>query len=169
MLFYILLVIILVDIFAPFFGIQIDKNILFRILFLGVPVLLLLFHSFLTLSFIRGLFFVILASTIGLIMEMWGLKDGVIFGGHYIYKQNQLSLFNVPVSVVLYWAVFIYTGYCLINYFLAWIKKEKPNYIHHNFWMVPLLLIADGLVVVAIDLFMDPIQAGLSLELNKLW
>lgn len=134
------------------------KYNLFRFLFLGVPVLLLVLHSFLTLSFRRGLFFIILASTIGLLMEMWGLKDGVIFGGHYIYKQNQLTLFDVPISVVLYWAVFIYTGYCLVNSFLVWQKNKQPNYRDRNYWIVPLLSIADGIVVIAIDLFMDPIQ-----------
>lgn len=157
-IFYILLAITFVDILASFLGLEIDKNNFFRPLFLGIPVLLLLLHSFSTLSFVRGLFFFIFASTVGLLMEMWGLKDGVIFGGHYIYKQNQLTLLNVPIPVVLYWAVFIYTGYCLINSFLVWLKYKKPNYQNSNYWMVPLLIFADGLVVVAIDLFMDPIQ-----------
>jgi len=126
-IFYILLIIIFVDILASFLGVEIDKNNFFRFLLLCIPVILLLLHSFFTLSFVRGLFFIILASTVGLLMEMWGLKDGVVFGGHYVYKQNQLALFNVPVSVILYWAVFIYTGYCLINSFLVWLKYTKTN------------------------------------------
>lgn len=73
-LFYILLAIILVDIFAQFFGIQINKKILFRLLFLGIPVLLLLLHSFLTLSVIRGLCFVIFCHSAG---HKWG-KDFIL-------------------------------------------------------------------------------------------
>lgn len=156
--FYLLLIVIFINIAVTFLGFQIDSNILFKLLFLGLPVILLLLHSFQTLSFTRGVFFIILASITGLLMEMWGLKDGVIFGGNYVYKQNQLTLFSVPLSVVLYWAVFIYTGYCLINSFLVWFEKKKPNIRQHNLWVVPLLIIADGLLVVAIDLFMDPIQ-----------
>ena len=157
-IFYLLLIVIFIDIAITFLGFQIDSNILFKLLFLGLPVILLLLHSFQTLSFTRGVSFIILASITGLLMEIWGLKDGVIFGGNYVYKQNQLTLFSVPLSVVLYWAVFIYTGYCLVNSFLVWFEKKKPNIRQHNLWLVPLLIIADGLVVVAIDLFMDPIQ-----------
>jgi len=156
-IFYLLLIVIFINIAMTFLGFQIDSNILFKLL-LGLPVILLLLHSFQTLSFTRGVFFIILASTTGLLMEMWGLKDGVIFGGNYVYKQNQLTLFSVPLSVVLYWAVFIYTGYCLVNSFLVWFEKKKPNTGQRNLWVVPLLIIADGLLVVAIDLFMDPIE-----------
>jgi putative membrane protein len=155
--FYFLLFIIFIKLIGDLIGIQIgEKYPWFKLLFLGLPVILLLLHSILTLSFARATFFILLASITGLVMEYIGLRDGTIFGGHYIYKP-QLTMFNVPVSVIFYWAVFIYTGYCLVNSFFYWLKLKKPNHQSGIFWLMLLAIFLDGLVVVAIDLFMDPI------------
>jgi len=155
-IFYLLLTIIFVTFCADIIGLKTAKYIWFKLLLLCLPVLLL--HSFYTLSVARGIMFIVIASVTGLIMEILGLKYGVIFGGHYIYQSNQPTIMSVPSSVVLYWAVFIYTGYCVVNSFLIWANREKPNLKHNNYWLLPLLIVADGLIVVAIDLFMDPLE-----------
>jgi putative membrane protein len=67
-------------------------------------------------------------------------------------------IFNVPIEVAFFWAVFIYTGYCITTSFLYWLNKDKPNHIQKNFSLLPLLILLDGFFVVAIDLFMDPLE-----------
>lgn len=156
-LFYFLILIILVKVIGNFFGVQLEhKYSWFNFIFLGIPVMLLIVHSLITLSKFRSAFFILLAATVGTLMEYIGLKYGTFFGGNYIYK-TQLTLFTVPVSVIFYWAVFIYTGYCLTNSFIYWLKKEKPNYKNKSIFLLILSILSDGYFVTAIDLFMDPI------------
>lgn len=142
-------------------GIGLEKYLRLKILILGLPVVLLLLHSFLTLSLMRGALFILLASLTGLVMEVWGLSAGTFFGGHYVYRLNQLTILQVPLSVVVYWVVFIYTGYCIVASFFYWLNKEKPNKKQKNFWLLPIAIFLDGLIVVVIDLFMDPLQVRL--------
>lgn len=158
--FYFLLLLIFLNIVGSLFGLhlEIEKNIAYKLLFLGLPVILLILHSLLTLSALRATFFIALAVFTGWIMEVWGLSAGTFFGGHYVYKTNQLALLNVPLSVILYWAVFIYTGYCVVNSFIYWLHKQKPSQNQKNLWLLPMAVLLDGCVVVAIDLFMDPLQ-----------
>ncbi len=156
-IFYLVIVVISAVVLGNLSGVHPEnKYPLFNLLFLGLPVLLLITHSFSTLSIPRSIFFIILASGIGTLMEYFGLKDGTFFGGHYIYKP-QLTLFTVPVSVIFYWAVFIYTGYCLTNAFLYWLKMSKPNFKNKNTILLISTILIDGYFVTAIDLFMDPI------------
>jgi uncharacterized membrane protein len=164
----ILWTLLLIDLFAivinfinPFLHLGINQNIInfFVLLF---PILCLLFHSLWSLTMPRAIMFLLLASLIGLLSEVLGLSSGVIFGGHYVYQQSAFMLFNVPYIVPIYWAVFIYTSYCITNSFLFWSKKNKPNSKAKNiFLLVPLLVVFDGLFTVIIDLIMDPIQVHL--------
>lgn len=158
LVFYFLLLLITLNVIGDLFGFQLEKNSIFNLFFLAVPILLLFLHSTITLSALRGGFFIALAACIGWVMEIWGLSGGTFFGGHYVYKSNQLELFNVPVSVILYWAVFIYTGYCVVNASIFWLHKQKPSLHQKYLWLLPLTILVDGWVVVAIDLFMDPLQ-----------
>lgn len=127
--FYFLLLLIFLNIVSDFFGLhlKLEKNIVYKSLFLGLPVVLLILHSLITLSTLRAVFFITLASFTGWVMEVWGLSAGTFFGGHYVYKSSQLTLMNIPLSVILYWAVFIYTGYCVVNSFIYWLNKQKPR------------------------------------------
>lgn len=126
LIFYFLIFTIIVKLIGNFLGIQLeDKFQWFTYIFLGLPVILLILHSIITLGFIKGIFFMLLASAAGTFFEHIGLRGGTFFGGHYIYKP-EITLFNVPISVIFFWAVFIYTGYCLTNSFLFWLKSKKP-------------------------------------------
>ena len=156
-LFYFLIFIILIKVLGNFFGVQLEhKYVWFNLIFMGIPVLLLMIHSFITLSVSRSFLFIFLASGIGAFMEYVGMQNGAFFGGHYVYKP-QLTLFTVPISVIFYWAVFIYTGYCLTNSFLYWLKTSKPNFKNKNIFLLIFAVLLDGYFVTAIDLFMDPI------------
>jgi len=133
------------------------KNIL-SFVFLLLPVILMISHSFIVLSPKRGIIFILIGMAVGTTMEYFGLKYGVVFGGEYVYNMSFPTIFTVPLPVVLFWPVFIYTSYSLVNSFLVWLKKSKPNYLKGNWLMIIFLVICDSLLVTAIDLFMDPLQ-----------
>jgi putative membrane protein len=149
-----------VSLVNPFLNIGINQNVLTSLVLL-FPILCLLLHSFWSLTIPRGIIFISLAVLIGFFDEAWGLYAGTAFGGHYVYKQSAFMLLNVPYIVPIYWAVFIYTAYCVTNSFLFWNNKNKPGKLHHNFFLIPLLLAFDGIFAVIIDLIMDPIQVHL--------
>ena len=156
-LFYLIIFLVLLKVVGGIFGIQFEQRYTwFNIVFLGIPVVSLILHSFITLSISRSLLFMALAASIGTIMENIGLRDGVFFGGHYVYGP-QLTLFTVPFSVILYWIVFIYTGYCVTNAFLYWLKKSKPTVKNKGIFLLIVTIILDSYFVTAIDLFMDPV------------
>jgi len=126
--------------------------------FLLFPIILMVFHSFITLSPKRAIFFIAIGMTVGTIMEYLGLKYGVVFGGGYEYHMPHPTIFTVPLPVVMFWPVFMYTSYCLVNSFLIWFKKNKPSRLNGPWSLLILLVIFDSLAVTAIDLFMDPLQ-----------
>src|SRR3989339_572029 len=158
--FYFLIFIILIKVVGNYFGFELEHRFTwFKLLFYGVPVLLLVLHSIITLGYKKAIFFMFLASSTGTFFEYIGLKYGTFFGGHYVYEP-QAALFTVPISVILFWAVFIYTGYTMTNSFLNWLKIKGPQKKLNNFLLLPLLILLDGYFVVAIDLFMDPIAVA---------
>lgn len=119
---------------------------------------LLLFHAAWTMSWGRSLLLIALIVGFGFTSEVLGVQQGIFFGGSYAYKSTVGMVAGVPLLVLLYWACFIYGGYCISSSFLFWLKMEKPSHIHRNWYLLPLLILLDGLLVVAIDLFMDPMM-----------
>lgn len=130
----------------------------FEIPILLIPVIFLFLHSSFSLGLSRGLVFIFLTSFIGLIFEVAGLNYGVVFGGHYVYLQSKLTILNVPLSVLFFWSVFIYTSYSITNSFLFWLKKGKPVKNISPFYRVIVFAGIDAIFTVIIDLVMDPIQ-----------
>jgi len=117
-----------------------------------LPVLLVLLHAGWTKSYARGIAFFVLAGLTGFISEYIALKYGVFFGGEYIYNMDGSRLASVPVNVIIFWSFFIYTGYCITNSFLYWLGHKMSGRL------LPLAVLMDGLIVVIIDLFIDPLQ-----------
>lgn len=156
--FFFSIVLALFYIISETVGFKVEKSSLFQNIILAIPIALLLLHSFFTMSPLRAIVFISIACFIGFVMELWGLKSGTFFGGYYVYKPNHITIFSVPISVILYWAVFTYSGYCIVNSFLLWLNKKKPVWKQNYPWLIPLLVFIDGIIVVTIDLFMDPIQ-----------
>ena len=143
------------------FGFQLDELYPpFKLIFLGIPIVLVLIHSCITLTPVRGILFLLLASTIGFTSEYFGLKYGQFFGAYYTYSP-QITVFTVPLQVIFYWAVFIYTGYGITNSFLIWLQLKKPQWRLGNGWLLLRAIVLDGLFVLAIDLFMDPLEVRL--------
>ena len=124
-----------------------------------LAVALLILHASWTLGYNRGIAFILLAALTGFIFEIVGVNHGVIFGGHYVYQGiGGLAISGVPCLIPLYWSAFIYAGYNIVSSFLLWINKDKPCKHGDNAILLPLLIFLDGLVVVSIDIFMEPLQ-----------
>lgn len=130
---------------------------IFNLFITYTPLVLLLLHACWTLTVKRGLAFIFLAGFLGFVAEALGLNYGTVFGGEYTYKAGA-SVLSVPFSIIIYWAVFIYVGYWLVTTFLYWFGKDKPNKTKGSLGQLALLVLADGLAVMAIDLFMDPVE-----------
>lgn len=156
--FYLLIGIIILAVVVRAFETNQNGYPLFNLVMYGLPVVLLVIHSFLTLTPKRAVFLILLAATVGGLMEYIGLRDGTFFGGQYIYNMKVPMLFTVPLTVILYWAIFIYTGYTITTSFLYFTHQKKPNYKTHNYSLLLLAMLMDALFVVAIDLFMDPLS-----------
>jgi len=63
----------------------------------------------------RSLLFLLLASSVGLIFEIIGVNFGTALNTAYSYDMPGPSLFGVPLIIPLFWFVFIYTAYGLVN------------------------------------------------------
>lgn len=125
-----------------------------------IPVALTLLHGSVVFSRFRGFLLVSLSFLTGLVFEAAGLRYGFLFGGPYTYNSQEFGpiLLGVPLIVPLYWAVFIYLGYSITTSFLIWTGRQKPTKRGNDLWLLLLLVLLDGLTVVAIDLLMDPLM-----------
>ena len=159
-LFWIMIAFLVIDVLAAVVGIQLPA--ILQIIGTYVSPIILILHMLWFLGYLRGVLFAALAAVVGFIAEYLGTHFGWIFGGSYVYAERGVLLFDVPLSVIFYWIIFIYLGYMLTNSFLVWIKKTKPALKDKNLPLLPFLVILDGLFVVAIDIFMDPlaVRAG---------
>jgi len=136
------------------FGLPVSMKII-----LGLALLLLILHSVWTLGYVYGIFLVALCFITGFVFEILGLSYGTVFGGHYLYHPGtRPTLLGVPLMVPLIWAGFIYAGYTIASSFSVWLNREKPSKHNHRIRDFLLLTALGGLVVVAIDLLMEPLQ-----------
>lgn len=122
-----------------------------------LSLVLLFMFLWVTRSIKRGLILILLAATVGFAAEYFSLKRGTLFGAEYVYNNPGAALFTVPAVIIVFWGVFIYLGYKLVNSFVYAFGKTLPNYKDGTLLRILFLVILDGLAVTAIDLFMDPI------------
>jgi len=156
-LFFPVLTLMIIDIIGYFFDLPLIKNDWFVYLIIVTPLLGVFGHLFFNLGEIYSWLFIILASGSGFISEWFGLNFGLIFGGSYYYHDLiGPNFFDVPIFVIIYWCVFIYTSYGLIDY--IW-----PAGIERSFSFLKTVgrSTAVSLAVVAIDLIMDPLLVSL--------
>lgn len=157
---FMLTVVITLITIAASYSFEPESVLRFPLIFLlpVLPIIILLLHATWILGCLRGLGLIIISSLTGLIFEIIGVRHGTVFGGHYVYQMDSVMLWGVPFWVPAYWAVFIYIGYCITTSFLFWTNRNKPNKYEKNLFLLLLLILLDGLIIVAIDLFMDPLQ-----------
>lgn len=135
-----------------FFNIHIENNIHLYNILLVLPILGVLLHTIYTLGIKNTLIFIFLSSGIGFISEYLGVHYGYVFGSGYTYKMSGIYLFNIPIIVLIYWYVFIYTGFIISNLILG-----------KNIFLKSIL---GAYFVLAIDLFMEPMQIQMG---NWVW
>jgi putative membrane protein len=119
---------------------------------------LLLVHATWVFDLKRGLCFILIASLMGFLAEAIGLHHFALFGGRYVYHGDSLRLLGVPLAVPIFWAILIYLGYSLTSSFLYWLHKDKPSRHTGGAVILPLLVLLDGLIVVSIDMLVDPLH-----------
>lgn len=137
----------------------------------ALPVAPMLAFATRTLGARRGPALIVLAMAAGLAAEAHGVRGGGLFGGRYVYHGVGPVFLGVPMVVLLFWAVFIHAGYSLTNSFLCWLGVEKParrarsdvreigagQRESRGLALLPALVLADALAVVAIDVLLDPL------------
>ncbi|MEI6835548.1 MAG: carotenoid biosynthesis protein [Candidatus Falkowbacteria bacterium] len=158
-LFSLTVIIPIADFILTSFGINIP---LVAVLKFIIPLVILLTHSLILFSPSRSALLLVPPFVIGFIFEIIGVNFGVIFGGNYFYNCSLLgpSFCGVPLLIPFFWSFFVYTGYLITSSFLIWLRVDKPSPQNKKIWLLVLLIIIDGLIVVAIDLFMDPIMVA---------
>jgi bisanhydrobacterioruberin hydratase len=140
-----LLIIVLVGLNLA--GIQ---NITLDAFVLWTTPVLVLAHALISLGCKPGLAFWAITIILGTLTEALGLSYGLIFGSGYAYNcQTQLCLISVPITVPLYWFVFIYTGYSLARFYGSNASSR---------WSIPML---SAVFTLSIDLALDPVMVGL--------
>ncbi|NTU47146.1 carotenoid biosynthesis protein [Candidatus Roizmanbacteria bacterium] len=148
---------VLISTIALFLSASYAQSIGYKGTVLLIPSLMMILHAVYFLGIRKSVLFLSIAAGIGFLFEYVGLHYGVIFGGNYTYSMAGPEIGDVPIFVVLFWAIFIYTGYSITNSFFTWTHREK--FLSSRKMIVPLVLL-DGYIVLAIDLFMDPIQVA---------
>ena len=128
---------------------------------LGLAALLLILHSVWTLGVFRGLGLVALGFTTGLVFEVLGVKYGTVFGGYYFYDAAiHPRILDVPPLIPLIWAGFIYAGYSIVSSFSIWLNRGGLGAIRHRMIFKVSFAALSALVVLAIDLIMEPLQVA---------
>ena len=124
------------------------NHIVLNIILFGIPVTALALHAILSMSFRRAVIFFLFAGALGFTGEWIGIKYGDLVGGGYHYRNTFFDIAGVPLAVTLYWPVFLYLGASMTNLIL---RDSGGVFIR---------ACVDGIVLVAFDLLMDPIQVA---------
>lgn len=153
---------VLGDIFLSLSGFS--SPIFFEKFKLYFPPFVVFTHLLYVLSFWRGMFFIFISGLFGFVFELLGTKYGdfLAVGYHYNLDNYDYSIFNIPLVVIIYWILFIYTGYIITDCIWLWRKRNKPDRLNcdlKSFWQMILL---SAYIVVGIDFFMDPLMVGLN-------
>jgi len=125
-----------------------------------LAVLFTVLHGTCTIGWRRFVGFASTAAWIGYWAEVYSLRWGSLFGCTYRYPPDRWHdlVLGMPISVALFWAVFVYGGYSITNSFLHYLGAEKPSRARgSSALLIVLLLLADATLVTAIDVYMDPI------------
>jgi len=159
-LFAVNVIIMLAGALLDFFGAARQHVDMMGMLVCYVSLFLFLAHGRRVLGLGRLFVFLFIGAAVGFGFEFFGVRTGTVFGGHYTYNEEHyknLMVLGMPIGVPVFWAVFEYIGYCITNSFLRWLRRDKPSRAAGNRRLIPLLVVLDGMIVMAFDMFMDPL------------
>jgi len=128
-----------------------------------MPVLFLLLYSGLTMGPLRAALFLVIAFTTALIAEIVGLQYGTLFGGRYVYADIGVSIWDLPLMVLVYWTGLIFIAYSVVTSGLLWSGYRKPARASGGAVLVPMLAALDGVVLGSVGLLVDPIAVKLGM------
>ena len=132
---------------------------LFRAMLLGIPFILTCLHAMWNFGFKRGVSFLLLSALIGFLAEVLGVNFGLGFGGNYSYRTQTGMIWGVPLTIPIYWAIFIYTSNVISTSCFGWFGIPKPRFgKRHALFLILLLAILDGILTMNIDMALDPLQ-----------
>jgi uncharacterized membrane protein len=128
-----------------------------------MPVLFLLLYSGLTMGFLRAALFLVIAFTTAFIAEIVGFQYGALFGGRYVYADIGVSIWDMPLLVLVYWTGLIFIAYSVVSSGLLWSDYQKPARTSGGVVLVPMLAALDGVILSSIGLMVDPIAVKLGM------
>jgi uncharacterized membrane protein len=123
-----------------------------------MPVLVVVGHAALAKGWRRAAFFASTCFCLGFLAEVLGVRYGLLFGGHYTYLDVDVACGGVPLIIPVFWVIFIYISYCMLNTFLLFLGKKKPARESGGVPGMLLVIALDGILVVIIDVIMDPVM-----------
>ena len=136
-----------------------DNNLIIFSAF-AFPFIAVLSHSIYILGIKRALFFLFLSAATGTVFETIGVNFGLITGGTYAYNMAGPTLAGVPLVIPMFWFVFIYSAYGLVNATIAYKNRPMPSPIKGGLKYLFLLIITDAILITVIDLIMDPVMVA---------
>ena len=113
-----------------------------------------LFHGSIFWGWINMALFVSIAILVSTTNEIIGSKYGLIFGGKYHYDQTLTPgpmIYNIPLLIPIVWSGLIYMGYSYSSFLTDQIITVD------SFISGMPLIIATGLLLVVLDMVLDPI------------
>ena len=113
-----------------------------------------LFHGSIFWGWNYMALFVSIAIIVSTVNEIIGSKYGLIFGGKYQYDQTLTPgpmIYNIPLLIPIVWSGLIYMSYSYISFLTDQIITVD------SFISVIPLIIATGLLLVVLDMVLDPI------------
>jgi uncharacterized membrane protein len=140
------------------FGLNSDGNDIASLLAIALPFLAVLSHAIYVLGAKRAMFFLFISFFTGFIFEAAAVNFGLITGGSYTYDMAGPALAGVPLSIPVFWFVFIYSAYGLINAAIIYRGGVLPNKEACNYPFLLYLITLNAILVMMIDLVMDPVM-----------
>jgi uncharacterized membrane protein len=126
------------------------------------PFIAVLSHAIYILGIKRALFFLFLSAVTGTVFETIGVNFGLITGGTYTYNMAGPALAGVPLVIPMFWFVFIYSAYGLVNAIIAYRNGALPSPKTDGLKFLFLLILIDAILITMIDLIMDPVMVAWS-------
>ncbi|MCZ7382071.1 MAG: carotenoid biosynthesis protein [Candidatus Methanoperedens sp.] len=135
-----------------------------RVYWIFIAFIFVILHSLANIGIKSTTFFFALTVLLGFFSELLGVKYGWVFGSYYYISRPPWMIFGlVPIQTPLSWSVLIYIGYCTTNIIFKTLEKKISiftNIIKKRMIFAILLACVDALIVMNIDMVMDPVASG---------